>query len=522
MVLRDGSVKVADFGIACLENSSQTMTQEALGSVHYISPEKAKGDRTDARSDIYADVVVLYEMLAGRLPFEGDSAVSVALQHLSSIPLAPREVNKDIPEPLELICMKAMTADINRRYPSAEAMIADLESFRKNPGVSLDFELSDLRGSDVDEPTQPLGVSAAVRGNGSAQRQHSQTKAEAERGKERHRSYEEESPKRSKHQIILIAVAAVLAVALAVTLFRSVLGSFEQPTDHYVVKSVLGLTVEEAQEKDGIKDIFTITVAQESVFSDYPAGTIAKQDPEDGDVCKGEKTEITVWLSAGKDVGKMVDVVTTPHTLAQAKVKLKALEEKYDLILEEPTEESRVFHDEVEAGYVVSTIPAAGEDLEKGATIQFIISKGKEIKPVTVRNYVGLQLDVARAEVAAQNLVCTDLDVELVYSDRPGGEVIWQSLPKDTEAKEGDTIRFQVSSGLALSTVQLEIPLPQDRETVKVDVYVGEDSAPQYSERLSCADEFAYVSLTGTGTQYVKVYFDDLLNQSESQYVPFG
>ena len=97
MVLRDGSVKVADFGIACLANSAQTLTQEALGSVHYISPEQARGDRTDARSDIYSAGVVLYEMLTGRLPFEGDSAVSVAIQHLSSIPLAPREINPDIP-----------------------------------------------------------------------------------------------------------------------------------------------------------------------------------------------------------------------------------------------------------------------------------------------------------------------------------------------------------------------------------------------------------------------------------------
>ena len=117
MVLRDGSVKVADFGIACLENAAQTLTQEALGSVHYISPEQARGDRTDARSDIYSAGVVLYEMLTGRLPFEGDSAVSVAIQHLSSIPLAPREVNPDIPEQLELICMKAMTPDLERRYP---------------------------------------------------------------------------------------------------------------------------------------------------------------------------------------------------------------------------------------------------------------------------------------------------------------------------------------------------------------------------------------------------------------------
>ena len=103
MILRDGSVKVADFGIACLENSAQTLTQEALGSVHYISPEQARGERTDARSDIYSAGVVMYEMLTGRLPFEGDSAVSVAIQHLSSVPLAPRELNKEIPVQLELI-----------------------------------------------------------------------------------------------------------------------------------------------------------------------------------------------------------------------------------------------------------------------------------------------------------------------------------------------------------------------------------------------------------------------------------
>src|SRR5574344_3020078 len=114
---------VADFGIACLADAHQTLTQEALGSVHYISPEQAKGERLDARSDIYSAGVVLYEMLTGRLPFEGDSAVSVAIQHLSSIPLAPREINSEIPEPLELICMKAMAPDLDRRYPSAEAMI---------------------------------------------------------------------------------------------------------------------------------------------------------------------------------------------------------------------------------------------------------------------------------------------------------------------------------------------------------------------------------------------------------------
>ena len=137
MVLRDGSVKVADFGIACLANQGQTLTQEALGSVHYISPEQARGDRIDARSDIYSAGVVLYEMLTGRLPFEGDSAVSVAIQHLSSVPLAPRDIDPSIPEPLELICMKAMCANLEKRYPSADAMLEDLESFIKDEDIQI-------------------------------------------------------------------------------------------------------------------------------------------------------------------------------------------------------------------------------------------------------------------------------------------------------------------------------------------------------------------------------------------------
>ena len=158
MVLRDGSVKVADFGIACLANSANTLTQEALGSVHYMSPEQARGDRTDARSDIYSAGVVLYEMLTGRLPFEGDSAVSVAIQHLSSVPLSPREINPDVPEALELICMKAMASELEKRYASADEMLADLEEFRKNPEVDLDFTIEDLHRETVDEPTSYLDV----------------------------------------------------------------------------------------------------------------------------------------------------------------------------------------------------------------------------------------------------------------------------------------------------------------------------------------------------------------------------
>ena len=145
MVLRDGSVKVADFGIARVASGGHsTLTQEALGSVHYISPEQARGSHIDARSDLYSAGVVLYEMITGRLPFEGDTPVSVAIQHINSIPLSPREIDPAIPEALEAITMKAMAPDPDNRYLSADDMLADLEEFRKNPDVDFDYDLSEF------------------------------------------------------------------------------------------------------------------------------------------------------------------------------------------------------------------------------------------------------------------------------------------------------------------------------------------------------------------------------------------
>ena len=139
MILKDGSVKVADFGIARLLSVQNTLTQEALGSVHYISPEQAKGGYVDARCDIYSVGVVMYEMLTSRLPFVGESAVSVAIQHISAIPLMPSDINPDIPIGLESITMRAMEPDLSLRFMSAEEMLHDLEEFRKNPGILFNY-----------------------------------------------------------------------------------------------------------------------------------------------------------------------------------------------------------------------------------------------------------------------------------------------------------------------------------------------------------------------------------------------
>ena len=305
MVLRDGSVKVADFGIACLENAAQTLTQEALGSVHYISPEQARGDRTDARSDIYSAGVVLYEMLTGRLPFEGDSAVSVAIQHLSSVPLAPREVNPDIPEQLELICMKAMAPDLEKRYPSADAMIADLEAFRKNPGVNLDFELSDLRPEETDEPTQKLRSAVPPQ----LHRQGREPSYERGRRWEEDR-YEDEQPSRLSggKKIALIGGGAVVVVVVLFFLFRAIFASFVPAApDTYTVPKLVGMTEEQANEQASVADgTFQVVVAGTEA-SDAAVGEIVRQDPEPDTEKKGElPITINVWVSAGEDVGTIV------------------------------------------------------------------------------------------------------------------------------------------------------------------------------------------------------------------------
>ena len=263
MVLRDGSVKVADFGIACLANSANTLTQEALGSVHYMSPEQARGDRTDARSDIYSAGVVLYEMLTGRLPFEGDSAVSVAIQHLSSVPLSPREINPDVPEALELICMKAMASELEKRYASADEMLADLEEFRKNPEVDLDFTIEDLHRETVDEPTQYIPAVHAVSNR-------AQPVPEEE---------DDDDPPRKKdlRRVFAIAASAVVAVAIIVLLWRAIFSDLfdgEQKPTEYVVPYLVGMTIDEANENENVKGIFVIEQIGQRASSKYAEGQI--------------------------------------------------------------------------------------------------------------------------------------------------------------------------------------------------------------------------------------------------------
>lgn len=492
MVLRDGSVKVADFGIACLANQGQTLTQEALGSVHYISPEQARGDRIDARSDIYSAGVVLYEMLTGRLPFEGDSAVSVAIQHLSSVPLAPRDIDPSIPEPLELICMKAMNSDPNKRYASADAMIEDLEKFRRDPSVDMDYIRQELTAPAADtEPTMPLPTAQVA----SAVKKHT---GELRREREE----EEEPPRRDKKSIAIIAGIFAAAVLLVVLLFKLILGDFGPAGSNksYPVPDIRGKTVEEAQEMEGVKDIFLIEVQGTRTTEEYQPGQIVEQDPAAGRTRKSNLV-IQVYVAAEPEKVPMKDLVGMEYR--QARVLLT------DMGLDLKITTETVSSDKYGADAVIETVPAADEPLVAGQTVILRVSTGPET--VTVPTFTGQ--DIANAVQNAQDLGLTVGEITYdTFSFAPQGQVIEQSIKPTSEVTGGTKISFTVSgqknSDDATAARVVEFTMPSDMEGM-IKVEFEQDSVTLDSQYINASMgtvTYTFTGKTGTSSNVCAVF----------------
>ena len=492
MVLRDGSVKVADFGIACLANQGQTLTQEALGSVHYISPEQARGDRIDARSDIYSAGVVLYEMLTGRLPFEGDSAVSVAIQHLSSVPLAPRDIDPSIPEPLELICMKAMNSDPNKRYASADAMIEDLEKFRRDPSVDMDYIRQELTAPAADtEPTMPLPTAQVA----SAVKKHT---GELRREREE----EEEPPRRDKKSIAIIAGIFAAAVLLVVLLFKLILGDFGPAGSNksYPVPDIRGKTVEEAQEMEDVKDIFLIEVQGTRTTEEYQPGQIVEQDPAAGRTRKSNLV-IQVYVAAEPEKVPMKDLVGMEYR--QARVLLT------DMGLDLKITTETVSSDKYGADAVIETVPVADEPLVAGQTVILRVSTGPET--VTVPSFTGQ--DIANAVQNAQDLGLTVGEITYdTFSFAPQGQVIEQSIKPTSEVPGGTKISFTVSgqknSDDATAARVVEFTMPSDMEGM-IKVEFEQDSVTLDSQYINASMgtvTYTFTGKTGTSSNVCAVF----------------
>ena len=501
MVLRDGTVKVTDFGIACLSNGKNP-SNEAIGSVHYISPEQAKGDYTDNRSDIYSAGVVLYEMLTGRLPFDGDTPVSVAIQHFSATAKPPREINADIPEALEQICMKAMAADRKKRYATADAMIADLEAFRKDPTISFDYSFEKPRDrSGEEEPTRPIPNVAVARSKPARYAELVDEDEDEDDGPPRWWSW--------LKGLFMLALIVAIGYYAATNLYEGVLNSFtpSAPTE-YTVPKVIGLTLAEAMALPEVDGIFTIVDTYYEYNNEYPKGTIISQSPQEGRSKKavdGELIPITVTVSRGATSGIMPDLVG--EEVRSAKLILEQSKELAKLNLQVEIVEDSEYHDEVPAGNIMRTNPIAGTTLKEGETVILYLSKGPEIFYRTMIYCVGENMEWVQLQMLAMNLIPVFQPVE---SSEPAGTILSQSVETNTEIAEGSTVTFIYSEGEKLVEQQIAFDLPFFDHNVKVIMYL--DSTVVFESDLPGDYGTIQVAMFATkGTHSLEIYIDDVM-----------
>ena len=547
MVLRDGSVKVADFGIARIASAAQsTLTQEALGSVHYISPEQARGSHIDARADIYSAGVVLYEMTAGRLPYEGDTPVSVAIQHISSIPLSTRDINPDIPEALEAINMKAMASDVDKRYVSADAMLTDLEEFRKNPNINFEYSQEDLfqNSSVVDEPT-------LVRGKAEADALPPNT------GRNRRRKYDDYDyddaddydydDRRDRGGSVLPIVLAIIAIlafmgGIGYFLWTTIFGGIiVTPGEEYTVPNLVGMTIEEVYQDmaQGSIDRVFVVVEGRTLASDLPAGQIIGQDPGSGEKKKGEQIIITVDISGGPEEIRMPNVENMEYRKA-----LALLRDQTGLKVVTEYENS----DDYTRNYVIRSEPMAEVNVKSGQEVKIVISLGPLVKMAMVPDFTLQTVEWAMEKVTQLNLTVENIE-EVPDEINPKGTVIFQSIPANTEVPEGTGIIFQISSGptndedptgdtpgfddpLELPTTTPvpggptsgDQPVIATQKTVTVDlsaytapvqIRVEVGGINQYDSQVDPALGTFIRTVTGTGLQRVLIYVNNVVVQDE-------
>ena len=441
MLPRDGTAKVADFGIAQLGDTSEDPddSEEAVGSIHYISPEQARGEAVDARSDIYSLGVVMYEMLTGKLPFDGDSVAEVAVKHFTVVPEAPTSINPEIPPELEEITLHAMQPDPNERYHSIDEMLADLEDFRKGQTASITHVVRQALAEQTPEPkrTQRDEIHIITKNV-----PRISTSGElSKQGYLRRRS-------RANRISLLLGISLVILFALGLFMFvwKYLLQEIFSDAERMNVPSFIGQTEETILNDESMTDLFdfNITYKADSV---HPAGEIIGQNPTAGAsrmvVPEGIKVDLTV--SSGIKLIQLPDVANIAYTDAQ--ISLQSI----GLNVETKLEAS----DTVTKNYVIGTEPAANSAVSSGSTVTMIVSAGPTVTMSRVPNVVGLSKAEAMMQLQQKGLVCSESEITYVSSDpEEEGKVLWQNYSEGTEVITGTKVYIQVGSGSAMGPGQ--------------------------------------------------------------------
>lgn len=411
MLLKDGMIKVADFGIASLENTVEENNGETVGSVHYIAPEQARGEAPDARSDIYSLGIVMYEMLTGRLPYVGNSDVEVAVKHMNTDPVTPRDIVPSIPEELERICLKAMNSNIDERYQTASEMLADLEQYKAQSLAAHVLEDSEAVLIDSEEPPRRR-----------AQRS-----------------------RRSKKIALSSGILAVLLFVIIGFVFLNGYFLKDLFSDPVKVKvdNFVGRYYEDVINDKDYKKIYDFKVTFK-VDLEHEYGIILSQDPESGSSKtvsdKGSKIVVEL-VCAAETVDDQKRLLKVPDILNHEREEAISMVQDagFTYTLEQAPSDS------ITKGYVISTDPVAGAAADEGSEIKIIISTGPETVMTKVPQLKGLSKDAAIAKIESSNLSIGSIST--AESDLDAGTVIDQNIAAGTQIEEHTKISITVSSG---------------------------------------------------------------------------
>lgn len=419
MLLRDGLIKVADFGIASLQNEVELPTEEALGSVHYIAPEQARGHQPDARSDIYSLGVMMYEMLTGMLPYNGDSAVEIAVKHMNAMPVSPREIAPDIPPELERITLKAMNASLDERYQSANELLYDLDAFSK-------AQLS----------AQPLPSDTELRVEGAD--------SDLEHSDEHDPEGSSEFKKKSGKAAIITAGIGIFAlvVVLLMVLNGKFLNGLFGSSKEVRVTNFIGRYYEDVINDADNSAVYDFTVVYQP-DDEHDYGIIINQDPESGTVkyTNENKVKIKLVVSSGQMIPGDGEVQVPEIEFG----KVTAAEAESILSAAGLNVRVQEINSDITEGYVVKLSPEVGEVVRSGSTVKIYVSIGPAVKMVKVPNLVGLSMDKAIERLEAEGLSLGS--TESVESELEAGTVIWQSVNPGGEVEQRTAINIQVSLG---------------------------------------------------------------------------
>ncbi|HEX3038420.1 MAG TPA: Stk1 family PASTA domain-containing Ser/Thr kinase [Oscillospiraceae bacterium] len=490
MLLQDGTIKVTDFGIARFSrNETRTMTDKAIGSVHYISPEQARGDLTDEKADIYSVGVMLYEMITGRLPFEADNAVSVAIMQLQSDPKPPKEINPAIPDGLEEITLKAMQKNPAQRYQSAAEMLRDIEQFRRNPSIRFQYKYF------IDEkPTKYVDAINSVKGY---------DKSNTNSYNDNYEYVEEDIKPKKKKSTATVAVAGVVVAFVIIAVIFGIMAIMRScqsttPTD-ITLPNFVGMKLADVQSNKDYNTNFTFKI-EYSTDTTKDAGIVLKQSPEGNKKVK-VKSEVTLTVNQGSKQVKVPDVIGKSEDDAIAAIKAANL----------VPNRKQAYNSQTVAGYVFDTDPKKGTSVAEGSTtVTIYVSLGTDNENIKVpQGLIGASVDNAKATILAAGLTVNS-NIVKQPSDQPVGTVITTDPLPGVSVAKGSAVTLTVSSGKSQKTITVYVELPITvTHPVKFTAYL--DGSQIKSETVIPSDKRIYnLDVAGTsGTHKLEVRLDD-------------